>query len=184
MSEHHPPEEAERLLHRLHPAPPSPALMRRLRDACPSAHRASQLTPARRPRAPIRLAAAAAAAAALALAAQVWLPRPSQNPRRLHTVDVPSATPSPEINSTAQAPVSPAAESTHPTASVFLPVEASRHLVSLQSVPTIQQPDTAPLRLLRAVLIDDLTAVGAETDAALHLRRAREVYFPLHSPIY
>jgi hypothetical protein len=67
---------------------------------------------------------------------------------------------------------------------VYLPVETTSHLVSIQPVPLGQRPDEAPQRLLRAIFIEDTTAVGADTDAALILRRAREVYLPVQARVY
>lgn len=68
---------------------------------------------------------------------------------------------------------------------IFLPVESATRLVSLREPPRlIQRPDEPPLRVQRAVLVDDLTAVGADIDAALRLQRSREIYIPVSSPVY
>ena len=76
------------------------------------------------------------------------------------------------------------AASTLEESQIFLPVESTRTLVSLQPARVMQQPDQPPQRFMRAVWLDDVTAVGADTDAALHLRRTHETYVPVSSPIY
>jgi hypothetical protein len=118
-----------------------------------------------------------AAAAAVIVASLVWLAfAPKPTAPRLTNAD-PAASPTPLTV-------------THPprraavTRPIFLPVESNRRLVSLQPLHAVQRPDEAPRRLLRAVIVDDVTAVGADTDAALHVRSAREVYLPMTSTVY
>jgi len=132
-----------------------------------------------------------AAAAAVVVASFVWLnlaaksktapAGPADVATGAHHQDpsapqpTPAAIGDPATGQTHQASINPP---------IFLPVETNRYLVGIQMAITIQRPDEAPRRLLRAVLIDDMTAVGAETDAALHLRRAREIFLPMTSPVY
>lgn len=83
------------------------------------------------------------------------------------------------------APADPSSGNKPDNSRIFLPVESATRLVSLREPPRlIQRPDEPPLRVQRAVLVDDLTAVGADTDAALRVQRSREVYIPVSSPVY
>jgi hypothetical protein len=172
MTDPFPPDDLERPLAALRPAPPSPALMARLRSARPSIQRSP--VAAGFSRTTLR---SMAAAAAVVVASLVWLavaPKPTA-PRL--TSDHPAASPPAltVIHQPRRAAVTPP---------IFLPVESNRRLVSLQPVHAVQRPDEPPRRLLRAVIVDDMTAVGADTDAALHVRSAREVYLPMTSTIY
>jgi hypothetical protein len=166
------------------PAAPSAALMARLRAARPPRQVATSVSsrpPAQaRPSRWLPLAACAAAAAALATVVAI------KTEWRF------ARSPSVTVNSSAHAPTeeppsSAATATPTPVASappVYLPIETTSHLVSLQPVPLEQRPDEAPQRLLRAIFIEDTTAVGADTDAALVVRRAREVYFPVQGTVY
>ncbi len=185
MNNLHRSDDTERQLETLCPAAPSEALLARLRAARPPIRISTDapslgVDPTPRFRWMPLLGMAAAGVALAMLAGGKFAARPS-------TIGPPSIA----LNSPAdaEAAVTPARATVTPVAAsaappVFLPVETSRRLVSLQSVPTVQRPDEAPRRMLRAVVLDDTTAVGAETDAALHLRRAREIYLPVRSPVY
>jgi hypothetical protein len=166
------------------PAAPSATLMARLRAARPP-RQAFSSAPSRqpaqaRPSRWLPLSACAAAAAALATVVAVkteW-----------RFARGPSTTVTSSAHALTQEPTSPAATATPtPVVSappVYLPIETTSHLVSLQSVSLGQRPDEAPQRLLRAIFIENTTAVGADTDAALVLRRAREVYLPVQGRVY
>lgn len=179
------PDDTERQLQMLCPAAPSDALLARLHAARPTVRSATAAPPqheAPTPRFRWRplLGIAAAGVAVAMLAGGKFAVRPS-------TVGAPSTAMTSPVE--AEATAGPTRATVTPVASnalrpVFLPVETSRRLVSLQSVPTIQRPDEAPHRMLRAVFLDDMTAVGADTDAALHLRRTHEIYLPVRSPVY
>ena len=185
MSERPPSDDMERKLDALRPAPPTDDLMARLRAARP----ATRLMSAPRPPAaavPSRHRRGRwlpLAAVLLALGAVAGLQRAGH----LGAPASPAAASASGAEPLASAPpargtVTPVAA--RPAPPVFLPVETTRHLVSLQAVPTIRRPDEAPRRLLRAVIVEDTTAVGAETDAALHFRKAREIYLPISNPVY
>lgn len=184
MNERLPTDDIERQLARLRPAEPPPALIARLRAARPEARSLSSLEP------PVRVTArprpfspALTAAAAIALtAALVWLSVPASNRIRPST-NPPLTTADPVADAARDAGAEPRPASV-PATSVFLPVEASSRVVSMQPVSATLRPDEVARPFWRALVIDDLTAVGAETDAALHWRRARELYIPVTSPVY
>jgi hypothetical protein len=185
MTERPRPDDLERALDALRPAPPPDDLMARLRASRPGVRTSSApRTPATalsaRGRWPRWLSLAAVLLALATLAGLKWGARPAPSGASMAEsgpAAVPALAPAP-----AQATVTPVALAAAPP--VFLPVETKWHLVSLQPVPAIQRPDEAPRRLLRLVVVDETTAVGAETDAALHFRRAREVYLPITNPVY
>lgn len=192
MSEPLSDRDVERPFDALRPAAPSPDLMARLRAARPSTQgSAAALAPLAQPPTHDRWQLALAGAAAVVVASLVWLNQTAKSkPPLTDPADV--ATRTHHLSPAAPQPApattrDPATGQTHQasiTAPIFLPVETNRYLVGIQPATTLQRPDEAPRRLLRAVVVDDMTAVGAETDSALHLRRAREVYLPLTSPVY
>jgi hypothetical protein len=165
-----PPLASEGMLAALRPAPVSDALMARLVAARPvqapptarlaAGDTGSRTIPWRR----VLWVGGIGAAAAWVAAARLDTP-----PKATTAVDPPPVTAAPA----ASAP-----------STVFLPVESNRTLVLLEPTRVIQEPDEPPRRFARAVWIDDITAVGAEDDAALHLRRTREAIVPVSSPVY
>ncbi|MFN0126830.1 MAG: hypothetical protein ACKV19_09125 [Verrucomicrobiales bacterium] len=182
MSERPPMDDLEQQLACLQPVAPSADVMTRLRAARPkpavpvsAPHPVAPLAGRRDRRRSFSLTAAAAVAVVAALA---WLQLPAPEASRSATV---AATPAP--NRVAAA-VAEAAQGAVAAGSIFLPIESSSHLVSLHPVPEAARPDEVARPLWRAVVVDDLTAVGAETDAALHVRRAREVFIPVARPVY
>jgi len=179
--------DAEAQLRRVRPASVSPALMARLRGARPSRERSSALprpviaAPASIAWRRFRLAAWSTAAALAVVGMGVWV----QTTPRWNELTV---APSPALISHAPlesaraptiAPASPTGAST-----VFLPVEVTRQVLRMDPVTTVHHPDEAPRHFVRAVVMENVTAVGADTDAALLWRRAREVFLPVHSPVY
>lgn len=182
MSERPPMNDLEQQLARLRPATPSAGVMARLRAANPkqpvSASGFHPVAPrAGRPHSRRTFSLTAAAAVAV-VAALAWLQRPASEPSR--PVGIVS---SPTLDRAAVADGG-AVQGAVAAGSIFLPIESSSHLVSLHPVPATARPDEVARTLWRAVLVDDLTAVGAETDAALHVRRAREVFIPVARPVY
>jgi hypothetical protein len=166
-------DPTEELLSRLGPAPPSTELMARLRAARPTralrVHRpglgtrgSGRTSVWRR----VAFVGALGAAAALVILSQMRVPLEAIADRHPATPNIATETTPRE------------------SSRVFLPVESRWTLVSLQPTRVIQEPDEAPRRFMRAVWIDDLTAVGAETDAALHVRSVHETYVPVSSPVY
>ena len=185
MTERPTPEDLERALDGLRPAPPTDDLMARLRAARPASRPGLAGRPPgdalpSRDRWPRWLPAAAVLAVLASLAGLPWAGH-----RTSPAPSTAGSEPGPDP-SVAAAPVQAAVtpEAAAETRPIFLPVETTQHVFSLQAVPVTQRPDEAPRRLLRAVIVEDTTAVGAETDAALHFRKAREVYLPIRNPVY
>ena len=177
----------------LSPAEPDQILMTRLRAARPSRNpsltdHAESIRPVSPPVFAPRLLARrhrwlAAAAAMVVLSAWglsiAWKDRPLAVVRTGATVTAPAAVPA---AATARGSVTPVAAP--PAPPLFLPVDSAQRLVSLQPVPVTSGPDQAPRRVYRAVIMEDVAAVNAETDSVLIFSRPREVYLAAGNTVY
>lgn len=177
----------------LSPAEPDRILMTRLRSARPS--RNPSLTDhaesIRLVAEPVSTSRAlkrrhrwlAAAAAMVVLGAWgltiAWKDRPLAGVRTGTTANAPAAVPA---AATARGSVSPVAAP--PAPPLFLPVDSAQRLVSFQPVPVTSGPDQALRRVYRAVIMEDVAAVNAETDSVLIFSRPREVYLAAGNTIY
>ncbi len=141
-------------LRHLRPAAPSAELMARLRAAAPEKGRIVTLH--RRRWAAGMLAGTAAAAAVVIFS----------GPGQPEKADTPSV-----------------AEAALPEG-VFLPVEARSVLIDAEPVGVVQLPNQPPVRVLRTVWLDDVTAAGADPAARVQWLQRREQYVPVSSTLY
>lgn len=178
-------------------AEPGHVLMARLRAARPSQEspRSGHTGPAQRADDPISPSGARAwmrsnrtvwfTAAAAMVVLCAWGISSARRPQ-------PAAPASAEASATssATAPASaPARGSITPVGTqtappLYLPVDSSQRLVSLQAVPVAAGPDQAPRHVYRAVIMEDVAAVNAEADSVLLFSRPREVYLAAGNAVY
>lgn len=151
-----PDEEIEALLARLQPTPPDPALMARLRAACPE-----QQGP-KASRKIIFLWAPLAAAAGVAFA---LMPRDEAQARD----EVPTIVEN---------------QGSKETAPELQPVSSLQHLMDVADLGIVRDENNMPVRLIRTRWIDEFVYENPEGGEPVKEGRLREEVMPVSLPVY